>query len=463
MNDKEIVESLYHSVTGSRPERIEPIKGSGSSRRYFRVVDNPSLIATIGTDAAENETFLYLTDHFHKKNLAVPHVLAVSDDGMAYIQSDNGSRALFDCLDRDDLIIKTMEALADMQYRGSEGLDFNRCYPVEAMDKLAIIWDLNYFKYCFLKNTDVEFSERRLEEDFNRLADELAVKENERTFMLRDFQSRNVLIDSDDNVTIIDYQGGRRGPAEYDLASFAWQARANFSPEKRRMIVDAYIDAASKYREIDKEAFLRRLDKYVFLRRLQTLGAYGYRGLVQKKAHFVTSIPQALAGLSEMVPADYPYLAGVLKEVTDKMLPRFEQTDRLLVKVGSFSFKQGIPEDLTGNGGGFVFDCRGLPNPGRYEQYKKLTGRDAEVIEFLEKCSEIHQFVKAAEEMTGISVDTYKERGFTSLMINFGCTGGRHRSVYCAERVARYLHEHYNVDVLLTHREQGITEKLSAK
>ncbi|MDE6485571.1 MAG: phosphotransferase [Duncaniella sp.] len=462
MTDIEIVTALYRKVTGFDPEVINAIKGSGSSRRYYRVGENPVLIATVGTDIAENEAFLYLTEHFYKKGLAVPEVLAVAPGRNAYIQTDNGNIALFDCIDNDELIIKSVKALADMQYRGAEGLDFSRCYPVSSMDRQAILWDLNYFKYCFLKNTPVEFSDRKLEEDFDRLADELAVKDDEHTFMVRDFQSRNILV-RDGAVTVIDYQGGRRGPTEYDVASFAWQARANFTPEKRSMIIDAYIDAVSAYAAIDRDRFMSRLYKYVFLRQLQTLGAYGYRGLVQQKAHFVRSIPQALRNLREMIPSEYPYLGGVLNEMIDKVLPDFKQPQKLLVKVESFSFMQGIPADMTGNGGGFVFDCRGLPNPGRYDQYKKLTGRDIPVIEFLEKCPEIHEFIQSAKTMTGISVKTYKERGFSSLMINFGCTGGRHRSVYCAEQIARYLHSHFNVDVLLTHREQNISEKFSAE
>ncbi|MBD5251009.1 MAG: phosphotransferase [Barnesiella sp.] len=456
------IRDLYRSVTGKDTATLDEIKGSGSSRRYFRVGDNPQLIATAGYDTAENDAFLYLTEHFSRKHLAVPSVLAVSPDRDVYIQTDNGAHSLFDSLDRDDLIVKAMEALADMQYQGAEGLDFSRCYPVPAMDRQAIMWDLNYFKYCFLKNTPVEFSDKLLEEDFRRMASDLAVNDDEHTFMVRDFQSRNVLVNGDD-VTIIDYQGGRRGPVEYDVASFAWQARAGFSPEKRSMIIEAYLKAASRYRPLDRVRFMDRLGKYVFLRQLQTLGAYGYRGLVQKKAHFVRSIPKALINLEESITDSYPYLASVLKEMISVMSPRFAVADKLLVKVGSFSFMQGIPEDMSGNGGGFVFDCRGLPNPGRYDEYKKLTGRDKTVIEFLEKCPEIYSFVDAAKQMTGISVATYKERGFTSLMINFGCTGGRHRSVYCAEAIARYIHSHFNVDVLLTHREQNISELLQAK
>lgn len=463
MNDIEKVRSLYHRVTGVFPDSVTEIKGSGSSRRYFRLGLSPELIATVGKDKAENEAFLYLTQHFRSCHLPVPEVLAVSEDRLAYIQTDNGRKALFDCLDSDDYIEKAVKALVDIQYKGAENLDFSRCYPLPAMDRQAIMWDLNYFKYCFLKNTPVEFSEKRLEEDFNRLACDLAVKDDECTFMLRDFQSRNVLIDDDGRVTVIDYQGGRRGPVEYDLASFAWQARADFSHEKRMKIVDSYIEAASAYRKINREEFISRLRKYVFLRLLQTLGAYGYRGLVQQKAHFVRSIPQALSNLKPVLPDEYPYLASVLKEVIEVLAPEFEQPARLIVKVGSFSFMQGIPADMTGNGGGFVFDCRGLPNPGRYAEYKKLTGRDLPVIEFLEKCPEIHQFVAAAEAMTGISVKTYLDRGFSSLMINFGCTGGRHRSVYCAEQVARYINSHFDVDVLLTHREQNITELLNKK
>ncbi|MDE6581520.1 MAG: phosphotransferase, partial [Duncaniella sp.] len=337
MTDIDIVTSLYRKATGVDPQLIAPVKGSGSSRRYYRVGENPSLIATVGTDIAENEAFLYLTEHFSKKGLAVPEVLAVTAGRNAYIQTDNGSIALFDCLDNDELIIKSIKALVDMQYRGAEGLDFSRCYPVASMDRQAILWYLNYFKYCFLKNTPVEFSDSKLEDDFSRMADELAVKDDEHTFMVRDFQSRNVLV-NEGEVTIIDYQGGRRGPVEYDLASFAWQARANFTPEKRAMITDAYIEAASAYTAVDRDRFMSRLHKYVFLRQLQTLGAYGYRGLVQQKAHFVRSIPQALRNLREMIPAEYPYLGDILKEMIEKVLPDFEQPQKLLVKVGSFSY-----------------------------------------------------------------------------------------------------------------------------
>ncbi len=463
MNDIDEISRLAASVTGKIPESIKEIKGSGSTRKYFRLDTEPSLIATVGNDLAENDAFFYLTDEFWKKGLAVPQLVAVSNDRRVYLQSDDGNRSLFDCLDRDDLICKALESLVRIQYCGGENLDYSRCYPVASMDGQAIMWDLNYFKYCFLKNTPLEFSEAKLERDFVKLAGDLAVKDDVRTFMMRDFQSRNVIVNNDDKVTLIDYQGGRRGPVEYDIASFAWQARAGFSPEKRDMIADFYFDLKKKFDGDSREKYLENLKKYLFLRQLQTLGAYGYRGLGQQKAHFVKSIPQTLLNLkeTECVAANYPYLAGVLKEVVEVMMPKFETADSLTVKVGSFSYKQGIPADFSGNGGGFIFDCRGLPNPGRYPEYKALTGRDLPVIEYLEQFKEIDDFIKAAEVAVDISVKTYKERGFNSLMVNFGCTGGQHRSVYCAERIARHIHRKFGVKVILAHRERNILEILS--
>lgn len=463
--DNEILISLYDRLTGSAPQSVSAIKGSGSSRSYYRLQGAENLIGTIGTDRDENEAFFYLTDHFCKAGVNVPRIVAVSDDRMAYLQTDCGNRSLFDMLDRMDLLEKAMKELVKVQFKGAEGLDFSRCYPVEAFDRKAVMWDLNYFKYCFLKPSGVEFNEVDLEKDFERLASELAVKDDERQFMFRDFQSRNVIVNDSDEVTLIDYQGGRRGPFYYDVASFLWQARAGFDDHTRNHLIDVYLSELSDYVDISREKFVERLMDYVLLRQLQTLGAYGFRGLIEHKAHFIKSIPQAIANLRKIsFPTEkYPSLARALADLVNRYDYWPTESSGLVVRVGSFSFMKGIPTDMTGNGGGFVFDCRGLPNPGRYEQYKKLTGRDCEVIEFLEKEPDVERFVKDAADMVSISVETYLRRGFTSLMVNFGCTGGQHRSVYCAERLAHFINERFNVEVELCHREQNIKERLKKK
>lgn len=458
--------SLYKSVTSHNPDSITAIKGSGSSRKYYRLEGNPSLITTIGTDVRENEAFIYLSNHFRKKGIAVPEVVAVTDDSGAYLQTDCGSVSLFERLNDMVLLEKAIKQLVMIQYEGAKGLDFRKCYPVEAFDRQSIMWDLNYFKYCFLKSTSTEFDEVKLENEFSKLADDLEVRDDENTFMFRDFQSRNVIVDSDDNVHLIDFQGGRRGPALYDLASFLYQARAGFSDLTRDHLIDRYIEYAAPFVTLNREQLVSRLKYYVLLRQLQTLGAYGYRGIIQNKSHFILSIPPALSNLRKLLNdgfPSFPYLKSLLQRMVDEYPESRIAESELTVKVNSFSFKQGIPRDLSGNGGGFVFDCRGLPNPGRYEEYRNFTGRDKNVISFLEKRAEVSEFIDHAFEMVAISVTTYLSRGFTSLMVNFGCTGGRHRSVYCAETLAHRLNKHFNVRVELSHVEQNISQTLEKR
>lgn len=467
MKDSEIISTLYESVTGTAPDAVKAIKGSGSSRRYFLIEGLRNIIGTIGTDRKENEAFIYLAEFFRKAGVRVPEVVAVSADKMAYLQTDCGRKALFESLDRVDLIEKAIQELIKIQFAGESGLDWKRCFPVEAFDRQSILWDLNYFKYCFLKPIVGEFDEPALETDFNRMADMHSVKDDEHTFMFRDFQSRNVLVDDSGEVTLIDFQGGRRGPVYYDLASFLWQARAGFSSGFRMKMTDYYLDCAGSRITVGREEFKSRLMQYVLLRQLQTLGVYGFRGLVEQKAHFVRSIPASIENLKALLTDSclfrYPYLKGLLEKACEKFMPEDDSFDGLTVRIGSFSYMNGIPADMSGNGGGFVFDCRGLANPGRYEQYKKSTGRDADVIAFLENEPEVARFVNDAVNMVSISVETYLRRGFTSLMINFGCTGGQHRSVYCAEQTARALAAKYDVRIILTHREQGIKEIMIPK
>lgn len=344
-------------------------------------------------------------------------------------------------------------------------MDFGYCYPLAEFNRRSILWDLNYFKYCFLKTTGLEFQENLLEDDFEHMADAL-LQIQPQVFMYRDFQSRNVML-REGKPYFIDFQGGRKGPFYYDVASFLWQAKANYPDSLRQELIDEYLDALQPYHAIGKEQFLATLRHFVLFRTLQVLGAYGFRGYFEKKAHFIQSVPYAIENLRQLLETDfpeYPYLCLVLRKLTE--LPQFASVRnrrKLTVRVMSFSYKKGIPEDPSGNGGGYVFDCRAVHNPGKYEQYKQLTGRDKPVIDFLEQDGEILRFLEHVDALVDAHVQRFLERGFTNLSICFGCTGGQHRSVYSAEHVARHLNEKFGVRIQLIHREQHIEQTLEAR
>ena len=468
---------LFRKHTGAEPENAVALTGSGSNRSYFRLHGGgTSLMGVTGTDVKENNAFITLAAHFRSQGLPVPEVLAVSEDGISYLQEDLGDLLLADLVaaahknggieeggQLEALLCRTTGLLPKIQFEGASGLDFSVCYPQPSFDRRMVMFDLNYFKYCFLKPSGIEFNEIDLQDDFERFADELLKDEGE-TFLYRDFNARNVMI-KDGEPYFIDFQGGRRGPIYYDVASFIWQARARYPQWLKEKMLGSYLDSLASYVEVDRDAFKERLKMFRLFRTLQVLGAYGFRGLVEQKAQFVVSIPLALADLKTLLaemPDDYPYMSEVLRKMT--VLPRFavqSEDGRLEVRVSSFSFKKGIPQDMSGNGGGYVFDCRSIHNPGRYEPYRKLTGRDEPVIRFLEDDGEIIGFLEHVYGVVDSHVETYSRRGFTSLMVSFGCTGGQHRSVYCAEHLAHHLAEKYpDVRVRLIHREQNIEEIL---
>ena len=468
---------LFRKHTGAEPENAVALTGSGSNRSYFRLHGGgTSLMGVTGTDVKENNAFITLAAHFRSQGLPVPEVLAVSEDGISYLQEDLGDLLLADLVaaahknggieeggQLEALLCRTTGLLPKIQFEGASGLDFSVCYPQPSFDRRMVMFDLNYFKYCFLKPSGIEFNEIDLQDDFERFADELLKDEGE-TFLYRDFNARNVMI-KDGEPYFIDFQGGRRGPIYYDVASFIWQARARYPQWLKEKMLGSYLDSLASYVEVDRDAFKERLKMFRLFRTLQVLGAYGFRGLVEQKAQFVVSIPQALADLKALLaemPDDYPYMSEVLRKMT--VLPRFavqSEDGRLEVRVSSFSFKKGIPQDMSGNGGGYVFDCRSIHNPGRYEPYRKLTGKDEPVIRFLEDDGEIIGFLEHVYGVVDPHVETYSRRGFTSLMVSFGCTGGQHRSVYCAEHLAHHLAEKYpDVRVRLIHREQNIEEIL---
>ena len=472
----ERLQRLYESYYGCPPEKVLPIAGSASNRRYCRLTSEAgTCVGVVGTDIMENRAFLAIARHFRSKGISVPEVLAVSDDEMVYIQEDLGHDLLLSMYDKarkrgedtsaiEDMLCRTMALLPKIQFEGAEGLDFNVCYPQPAFDRRMVMFDLNYFKYCFLKPSGLEFNEVLLQNDFERFADDLLECDSD-TFLYGDFNARNVMI-SGDVPYFIDFQGGRRGPVYYDVASFVWQARAEYPEELQKRMVESYLGALSGYMTVSREEFNSRLRLFILFRLMQAMGAYGFRGWSEHKAKFVASIPAALKSLENLLGEpfeDYPYLMETLKKMIG--LPRFaglrSGDGRLEVKVYSFSFMNGMPEDPSGNGGGYVFDCRALNNPGRHIEYKYMTGMDEPVIRFLEDDGGVFGFLDHAYSVVDPHVEYFQTRGFTSLLVSFGCTGGQHRSVYCAEHMAEHLAaRHPDIRVRLIHREQGVDRYL---
>jgi phosphotransferase enzyme family protein len=453
-----------------------------------------------------------LARHFTNKRLPVPEILAVSGDELRYLQTDLGDVSLFDAIrgGRDaggrynqhekQLLVNAIKALPDIQIRGAQGLDWNCCYPQPEFNVDSVRFDLNYFKYCFLKATELDFHELKLEANFRMFAKDL-VSEPSNSFLYRDFQARNIMLDGQGKPYFIDFQGGRKGPFYYDLASFLWQASAKYSFKLRRELVYEYYYSLKNYTEVPSvRHFVERLSQFVLFRMLQVLGAYGFRGYFERKKYFLDSIPPAMENLRDLLKIGpqafpYPYLMEILERLTQ--LPQFAPAEvsapvrrdgfrtsdsniyeahpqdgpatfskydgkgPLVVRVFSFSYRKGIPEDSSGNGGGYVFDCRSTHNPGRYEPYKKLTGLDEPVIRFLEDDGEILTFLAHVYDLADHHVQRYIQRGFTSLMFSFGCTGGQHRSVYCAQHLGEHLHEKFGIEVHITHREQGISQVLT--
>ena len=475
---------LFFEATGKKAGEQTALTASGSNRRYYRIESEDkttSLIGVQGTSKDENHAFLYMAEHFMKKGLNVPKVLAVSDDEMNYVQQDLGNVLLFDYIaegrktgvfsaKEKDMLRETMRALARFQVTGAEEFDFNQCYPQPEFNLRSILWDLNYFKYCFLKATGLEFQEDKLENEFERLA-YILLQNRMNAFMYRDFQSRNVMVCKKDDGTevpyFIDFQGGRKGPVFYDVASFLWQAKANFHPDLREELVEVYLEELQKYMPVDRDLFYETLKHFVLFRTMQVLGAYGFRGYFEKKPHFLQSIPFAIDNLRHLLKhasEDYPYLIEVLQKMTEmKQFKDVGVRKPLVVSVMSFSYKKGIPADPSGNGGGFVFDCRAVNNPGKYERYTHFTGMDEPVIQFLEEDGEMQPFLEQAYQLVDFSVKRYMDRGFQNLMVSFGCTGGQHRSVYSAEKMAQHINEQFGVEVQLIHREQNMERVLNAK
>jgi len=473
----DILRKLFASYAGVDAVSAELLPQSGGRRRYYRMTaPGVSLIGVIGTDILEDKAFCYMADHFRDAGIRVPEVYSVSEDGLHYIQQDLGSVSLFNAIASGrtegyssyqvDLLRKTVSALPEIQLNGCRGFDYSVCHPCHEFQARQVMFDLEYFKYCYLKVSGAEFDPDRLQDDFDALcSDLLSCDDIPCGFLYRDFQSRNVMV-FEDEPYFIDFQGGYKGPVYYDIASFIWQARARYPRYLKERMLDWYIEALRKYADFDETVFRGNFRKFVLFRTLQILGAYGFRGLIEGKTLFIESIPYGLDSLRELLetPFDsYPYLNSILQRIVlDRpfSLGEVPSDGKLTVDVYSFSYRRGIPKDTSSNGGGFVFDCRGMQNPGRYEQYKHLTGRDEPVKAFLEEKGEIKPFLEHIYDIVDPHVDCFLERGFTRMMVCFGCTGGQHRSVFSADSMARHLREKYGsrVRVRLAHREQNIIE-----
>lgn len=469
------LEQLFVKYKHENVKNIEELPSSGSNRRYFRLTgeNGDTLIGVKGTSVEENIAFVKISEHFYNQGIPVPRVFAVSDDKNFYIQEDLGDEILFKATEKGrtcgsfsdeerELLRKTMAKLPEIQFLGADGLDFSVCYPQPEFDERMISFDLNYFKYCFLKATGLDFSEIKLEDDFQRMSD-ILMRSTSATFLYRDFQSRNVMLVNGEPY-FIDFQGGRKGPIYYDVASFVWQAKANYSEELREELVKTYLNSLRKYMPVDETYFRQQLRHFVLFRTLQVLGAYGFRGYFEKKPHFLQSVPYAIDNLRRLLRepfTEYPYLSGLLTELTQmRQFSELNPQRKLEVRIYSFAYKKGIPNDITGNGGGYVFDCRAINNPGKYEHYKHFTGLDPEVVKFLEDDGGVFSFLDNVYSLVDAHVQRFIERKFTHLMVCFGCTGGQHRSVYCAERLAEHLSKKFDVDIQIIHREQDIEKTL---
>jgi aminoglycoside/choline kinase family phosphotransferase len=476
----ENIRTFFESFNQGRIISLKKLPKSGGDRIYFRIItENNSFIATYNENVKENETFLHFTQHFEKINAPVAHVFCVSDDRKMYIQKDFGDVSLLNELEKHgqndyvyQLFKKSLKALAWLQINGINNFDFSYCLTSQEFGKQAIISDLLYFKYYFLDTLKIAYDKEKLLEDFEALSTYLTHVQD-KFFMFRDFQSRNIIIENNE-VRFIDYQGGMKGALHYDVASLLWQARANLSDDWKNSLLEYYMDCVTEIvkKPLDRDRFISQYNGYVLIRLIQVLGAYGFRGLFERKAQFLTSIPLSLSNLkwflaNKKTGISLPEYERILNLIVqDEIIERFKtvQADPLtplVITINSFSYLQsGYPKDRSSNGGGFVFDCRGLLNPGRFEEYKILTGRDYPVINFLEQRTKMPEFLNGVYNIVDISVEDYIKRNFTCLTISFGCTGGRHRSVYAAETLAKYLRNKFKVKIELNHIEQNIHEKI---
>jgi len=465
---KELFQQHFHLPV----EHVQPLQGQlgGSGRKIIRLVAGDNTAIGILYDVREeNAAFLEFTRHFRKHGLPVPQIYAQDLDHGAYLEQDLGDTSLFEFLSQNrageriatpaiEAYRKVIATLPRFQIEAGRDLNYKVCYPRASFDRQSIFWDLNYFKYYFLRLAGIPFSEQALEDDFSRLT-KFLLSAGRDYFLYRDFQSRNIML-SGGQPYFLDYQGGRKGALQYDVASLLYDAKADLPPELRQQLLDHYLDTLENFVDLKRDTFMHHYYAYVYIRIMQALGAYGFRGFYERKVHFLQSVPYALKNLRWLLhnvslPIALPTLTAAFHSMlaSERLQGLASDADNLVVRIFSFSFHRGLPKDESGNGGGFVFDGRSLPNPGREERFKPLTGRDAPVMEYLNQQESVHQYLASVMSLVDASVNNYQRRGFKNLMVSFGCTGGQHRSVYLAEQVAKRLQGRAGLEVVVRHRE----------
>ncbi len=462
-----IFEEEFEKWSGERLKKVEALPQSGSYRQYYRIVgDNLTAIGAYNIDQRENDAFISFSRHFISKGLNVPRIYSYRPQEGVYLEEDLGDITLLDILEKSEnqsekvseYYPRILDQLIQFQVKGGVGLDYTLCYPRAEFDAQSMLWDLNYFKYNFLKLLRVPFDEQLLEDDFKTLTNYLLTA-TRGYFLFRDFQSRNIMLKGN-KIYFIDYQGGRRGALQYDLASLLFEAKTNISFELREQLLEHYFHAFNKYENTGRKVFFGFFWGYALIRNLQAMGAYGFRGVHENKPLFVQSIPGSILNLEYIVERldiknKIPHLVKCFEHVIKLRKDlELDKTEKLTVSIYSFSYKKRLPIDLSGNGGGFLFDCRSLPNPGRLEEFRALTGMDNPVIDFLKQKIEVDTFLQSIFSIAEQATSNYVSRGFKNLMFGFGCTGGRHRSVYCAEQLKKHLSGKFDIEITLNHKEQ---------
>jgi aminoglycoside/choline kinase family phosphotransferase len=468
----DVLKDLFARHFNAPVERVTPLQGQlgGSGRKIIRLSGEAFQAIGILYDVKEeNIAFLEFSRHFRRHGLPVPEIYAEALSQGAYLEEDLGDTTLFEFLTAHRAAVdvapqavaayrQVVEVLPRFQVEAGRDLNYKVCYPRASFDRQSMAWDLNYFKYYFLRLAGIPFNEQALENDFAHLTKFLLAADRN-YFLYRDFQSRNVMW-REGRPYFLDYQGGRRGALQYDIASLLYDGKADLPPEVRQELLDHYLDALAGFIPLQREDFMRHYYGYVYIRIMQALGAYGFRGFYERKAHFLQSVPYALKNLRWLLhhvelPIALPALTEAFKSMlgSAKLQSVASESENLTVRIFSFSFHQSPPQDSSGNGGGFVFDARSLPNPGREDRFKPLTGKDAPVSDFLSQQESVQQYLSSVFALVDSSVSVYQHRGFKHLMVSFGCTGGQHRSVFLAEQLAQHLRDRGGVDVLVRHLE----------
>ena len=471
----ETLKKLFEQRFQVQVEHAEPLQGDlgASGRKIIRLTGGKQTAIGILHDVREeNVAFIEFSRHFRRHDLPVPEIYAEDVDEGAYIEEDLGDTTLFEFLSKNrsgenvgpevvDAYRKAVAVLPRFQVEAGRDLDYSVCYPRDSFDRQSIAWDLNYFKYYFLRLAAIPFNEQALENDFDRLTNFL-LSANHDYFLYRDFQSRNIML-QDGKPFFLDYQGGRKGALHYDIASLLYDSKADLKPELRQELLNHYLDNLGRFLEFHRDEFMHHYYAYVYVRIMRAMGAYGFRGFFERKTHFLQSVPYALKNVRWLLhnaelPIQTPTLMDAFRnmlrsEKLQRISSETSEQEKMVVRIFSFSFHHGLPSDESGNGGGFVFDMRSLPNPGREERYKNLTGKDKPVIDYLTQYDSVHQYLANVTSLIDASVSNYQSRGFKDLMVSFGCTGGQHRSVYFAEQLAKHLRGKRGIEAVVRHVE----------